>query len=230
MSGGDFGELVNARDLGGLPTADGRRIRHGALVRADSPHRLSAAGWDALWNAGVRTVIDLRHGREREEFVDAAPRPDGVTSLWCQLEDPDDAEFIKKWWAQLLGPFYYRDAVERYDHQLVRLVRAVVGAPDGSVLFHCMLGRDRTGLAALVLLALAGVPAETIAADHALSFPLVRSIDRHDHLVCELASEQVADHRRAIVDLLDEIDLASSLVEAGLAAGELERLRRRLVA
>jgi hypothetical protein len=52
--------LVNARDLGGYPTTDGRAIRWGALVRSDSLSSLTPAGRSALLAHGVRTVIDLR--------------------------------------------------------------------------------------------------------------------------------------------------------------------------
>jgi len=54
-----------------LPTVDGGRTRSGALVRSDSPHRLTDAGWAAAWDHGIRTVIDLRHAHERDEAVDA---------------------------------------------------------------------------------------------------------------------------------------------------------------
>ncbi|BCJ69607.1 tyrosine-protein phosphatase [Polymorphospora rubra] len=50
----------NARDLGGLPTVDGGRVRHRAVVRADSPHALTADGIAALRAYGVTRIIDLR--------------------------------------------------------------------------------------------------------------------------------------------------------------------------
>ena len=50
----------NVRDLGGLPTADGGTTRWGALVRADCLGKLTADGRRALYDYGVRTVIDLR--------------------------------------------------------------------------------------------------------------------------------------------------------------------------
>ena len=44
---------LNVRDLGGLPTRDGRETRFGAVVRADSVRALSVEGWDALLAYGV---------------------------------------------------------------------------------------------------------------------------------------------------------------------------------
>ena len=51
---------TNARDLGGLGTSDGRMTRWGAVVRSDTPARLTATGWSALYAYGIRTIITLR--------------------------------------------------------------------------------------------------------------------------------------------------------------------------
>ena len=44
----------NVRDVGGLPTTDGGTVRVGALVRGDSPHRLTADGIAAVHGYGIR--------------------------------------------------------------------------------------------------------------------------------------------------------------------------------
>src|SRR5207237_3157705 len=51
---------LNVRDLGGLPTEDGGQMRYGQVVRADSVRQLTDAGWKAVADYGVRTVVDLR--------------------------------------------------------------------------------------------------------------------------------------------------------------------------
>ena len=67
----DWEGCLNARDLGGLPAAGGRRTRWGAVVRADAPDHLTAAGWAAVRAHGVRTVVDLRN----EDELGARRRP-----------------------------------------------------------------------------------------------------------------------------------------------------------
>ena len=47
---------TNVRDLGGLRTCDGRMTRWRAVVRSDSPARLTPAGWSALYAYGIRTM------------------------------------------------------------------------------------------------------------------------------------------------------------------------------
>ena len=57
---------LNVRDLGGHRTEDGGETSYGAIVRADSVHQLTEAGWEALVAYGIRTVVDLRGHHERE--------------------------------------------------------------------------------------------------------------------------------------------------------------------
>ena len=65
--------LFNARDLGGLPTADGGQIRWGALVRSDLLPRLTPAGQAALLEHGVSTLVDVRFPDEVAHDWDAYP-------------------------------------------------------------------------------------------------------------------------------------------------------------
>ena len=66
----DWEGALNARDTGGLPTADGRHIRSGALVRSDVLTRLTPSGRAALIDHGVRTVVDVRTSEEIGRDVD----------------------------------------------------------------------------------------------------------------------------------------------------------------
>ena len=80
----DWQGCHNARDLGGLRTADGGETRWGAVVRADAPDQLSADGWAALEAHGIRTIVDLRNDDElRPDLVD---RPPGLTTLHLPLD------------------------------------------------------------------------------------------------------------------------------------------------
>ena len=165
----DWDGCRNVRDLGGLPTADGGRIRRGALVRADSLERLTAGGWAALEAHGVRTVIDLRNHDELGD--DAAPRPDGVTTIHLPLDGMEDTEFWDQWVdrPEFGTPHYYGPWLERFPDRAARVLAAIAQAEPGGVAYHCMGGRDRTGLVTMLVLAAAGVPPEAVAEDYALS-------------------------------------------------------------
>ena len=56
----DWPHCRNARDLGGLPTVQGARVRDGALIRSDHHARLTPAAVAGIRASGVRRIIDLR--------------------------------------------------------------------------------------------------------------------------------------------------------------------------
>jgi protein-tyrosine phosphatase len=164
----------NVRDLGGLPTVHGGRVAWGALVRADSLCRLTAAGRRALIEHGVRTVLDVRFPSE----VALEPHPfrggaGGVRYLNVPVNagrTPAEDDAVSAAFAAVRT----REEANRLALDLnavgfARIVVAFARAPGGGVVVHCHAGKDRTGLAAALLLALVGVPDDAIAADYALS-------------------------------------------------------------
>ena len=155
------------RDLGGIRTRDGRTIRKGALFRARSLDHLDAADWAALHAAGVRTLIDLRNADERA----AAPTPDGITALHLPLDGIDDRAFWDEWSAdwRFGTPVYYGPHLTHFPERSLAVLTAIADAAPGGVLYHCMGGRDRTGMVTMLVLALVGVAPEDIAADYDLS-------------------------------------------------------------
>jgi protein-tyrosine phosphatase len=192
---------VHARDLGGLPAAGGRVTRHGALVRSGSVDRLSASGWDAVVAHGVRTVIDLRN--DDEIAGDAGPRPPELTTLRVPLDAMEDREFWDVWsTTPAFGtPLYYRPFLERLPHRAEAVLEAIASAPPGGVLFHCVRGRDRTGLVTMLVLAAADVQPEAIADDY------VRSVDdAADPQLAAFLAEQGTTARAALLDALDGLD------------------------
>jgi protein-tyrosine phosphatase len=213
----DWQGCVNVRDLGGLRTVDGGRTRWGAVVRSGSPDQLTAAGWSALREHGVRTIVDLRNDDERR--VEA--RPAGITTVHVPLDGVEDSEFWAEWATgpQFGTPLYYRPHLERFPERNARAVAAVAGAEPGGVLIHCVGGKDRTGQLAMLLLALAGVTPEEIAADYCLS--------------CGLEDEFLARRGTSpadvIVSTLADLDVEGYLRASGVGDPELAALRARLV-
>jgi protein-tyrosine phosphatase len=165
----DWEGCRNVRDLGGLPAAGGARTRPRALVRADSLERLTARGWAALEAHGVRTVIDLRN--DDEVGADDAPRPPAVATIHFPLDGMEDTEFWDVWMhrPEFGTPHYYGPWLERFPDRARAVLSAIAGAQPGGVAIHCVGGKDRTGLVTMLVLAVAGVPAEDAAGDYALS-------------------------------------------------------------
>jgi hypothetical protein len=229
----EWAGCVNVRDLGGLPTRDGGATRRSAVVRADSLDRLTPEGWESLYAYGIRTVVDLREG---DELSTTVSRPDGVTVVHVPLDDNDDTAFW--YWAlddDMDGtPLYYRPFLERKADRCVAALTAVARAEPGGVVVHCGIGRDRTGLVALLLLALAGVEPEAIVADYTLSgerlkryFGDTRRPVGEDPIVERLA-EQGTTIAEVLNDLLTAVDIEASLTAAGLTAIDLQAIRARM--
>jgi protein-tyrosine phosphatase len=156
----------NIRDLGGLPTEDGAETRFRVVVRADDVGLLSPAGWDALLDYGVRKIVDLRHEDPpyesplevvRVPLLDA-PIIREVDELLVDVDDP------VAWRCR-----HYLFFLERLPQSFARAVTAVAEGTNETVLVHCAGGVDRTGLVTALLLRVAGVGVEAIAADYAES-------------------------------------------------------------
>jgi protein-tyrosine phosphatase len=221
-------DCANVRDLGGLPIAGGGLTRRGAVVRGDAPDRLTAAGWEALVAHGVRTIVDLRN--DDELGAGAAPRPAGVATVHVPLDGIEDREF----WDQLddrpeFGtPLYYRPFLGRFPERVARAVTAVARAdPGGGVLVHCGRGRDRAGLVSGLLLAVAGVGAEEIAADYALGAEHVADQDQRTVIDAFLA-ERGSSAREAMLEAFASLDVPAYLRDAGVVQGDLDAVRARL--
>lgn len=213
---------TNVRDLGGLQTCDGRMTRPGAIVRSDTPARLTAAGWSALYEYGIRTIITLRtHGLVENELDIAPPYPDLVT-VQVEIEDVTDQEFVQQWASTELWstPLYYQDALRRWPQRHAAAISAVAQARPGGVLFHCIRGHDRTGIIALLLLTLAGVTSEDIIADYELSLDPERD---------EILAREHSSVRGALFGALEGLNMDSYLRMGGTSQGDLAAVRRRLL-
>ena len=71
--------LVNARDLGGLKRKDGSATPFGVFYRSESVDLILGDGWQQLYDAGIRTIVDLRQHSESDK--DMNPRPDWLHTI-----------------------------------------------------------------------------------------------------------------------------------------------------
>jgi protein tyrosine/serine phosphatase len=202
-------------------------------VRSDAPDELTDAGWQALRDHGIETIVDLRDEREREALP---ARAEGAAIHASVLDFSEEAfwESLRQAPWDTLG--FYRAILARWPERFAAAFRAVARAEAGGVLIHCQVGRDRTGLLAALLLTVAGVPAEEIAADYALSADRLRPLyvrlirEATDEAArAELEQENVSEAAWMLA-LLDELDAERYLLDGGCAAADLDAVRTRLIA
>lgn len=165
----------NFRDLGGLPVTGGGSTRFGLAYRADRLCTLSEADLHRLEAAGIRHVFDLRSETEATDFPDLLPAGASYARLPMTSDETFQARTIYERIVDGAIKFYgeaemvagYVRILQNFGPSFARIVRQVAsGEP---VVIHCTAGKDRTGVAVMLLLDLAGVAAEHVVADYALS-------------------------------------------------------------
>jgi hypothetical protein len=213
---------INVRDLGGIPARSGALTRRGAIVRSDTPARLTPAGWNSLYDFGIRTIVTLSTlGHEEIELSFKPPFTDIVVRQMA-IEDLSDKEFLYKWAASDLWctPLYYKDALARWPRRHAAVISAIAQASAGGVLIHCKRGNDRTGIITLLLLSLVGVPAEEIIAEYELSPDPERD---------EILAREHTSTGEALMDALEGLDVHKYLLSGGASQKDLDLIRKRLL-
>ena len=171
----------NFRDLGGYATGDGRRVRWGRAYRSGVMSYLTDADRVRLDGLGLRTVCDFRAPGERKREPTNWQSPGTQVLHWdydfrsvslrAVLADVDVAE---------LSP----EIAHRCMTELYRRLPTLFAAPyaglfrklaDGEspLVFHCAAGKDRTGIAAALILISLGVPRDTVVGDYVLTDSVV---------------------------------------------------------
>jgi protein-tyrosine phosphatase len=165
----NFPATVNARDLGGYPTADGKVTHWESLVRADSTSRLTPQGAQAVMDYGVRTIIDLRFIEEKEHHPSVFENANhGTRYFFHSLLGESWERFIERG-GVFNDSYWYGSFLDLSQSQIGHVLGLIADAPPGGVLYHCAVGKDRTGVLSMLLLTNAGVPQEIVAQDYALS-------------------------------------------------------------
>ncbi|WP_127782051.1 tyrosine-protein phosphatase [Rhodococcus sp. X156] len=165
----DLQGAVNVRDLGGLPTADGRTVRSGRLLRSDSLSELTESDVRTLVDElQLELIIDLRAAAEveRDGRGPLAQRPVRFANLPLQGQHQVRLDLAADAGQDGDLAAHYASYLEHSGPNLVAAARLLGQTRTASVV-HCAAGKDRTGiLVALVLQAL-GVAAEEVVADYA---------------------------------------------------------------
>jgi protein-tyrosine phosphatase len=232
---------LNARDLGGYQTADGRQTRWGAVVRSDYPGRLSPAGRQALIDYGVRTIVDLRLPDELEEHPHPFSAAGSHDVMYAHrpfikpgVPPPPNLDEIT-----MLEN--YIGIIDQFQDSVAAVMQAIATAPEGVVLVHCAIGKDRTGITCAMLLELAGVDRDTIGLDYALTDECLAP-ERDDWLENgpgerEEREQFLLKHMpraEVIVAVLEHLDrrhggTGDYLATGGVSDQDLDRLRQRLL-
>ena len=183
----DVEGLKNARQLGGYIGVDGRRVRDGLLIRTEGLDKLSEEAANALAEKySVSYVVDFRMGYERALAADQTIP--GAENEWISvyemdMTDPENVALMKRI-SQLdsalqksveyaktgkLASLYTEILLSERGQQGYARFFDILLEADGPVLWHCTHGKDRTGVAAALVLYALGVDEDTIMQDFLLT-------------------------------------------------------------
>ena len=227
---------VNVRDVGGLPTVDGRTTRSGVLVRSDNLQGLTERDVEKLVGEhGVRTVLDLRTtgevhlegpgplvGRAAHHHLSLIPEEPGEPDA-AEVDRAVDQAAIPSWKdrssrrgerpTDMSG--YYLGYVEDAPDEVAQALRLIADPSSGTSVVHCAAGKDRTGTIVALALSLAGVRREAVVADYAVT------AERIDRVLARLKASPTYGPD------LEEATVADLMPEAASMESFLDEVDRR---
>ena len=181
----DLKGLVNTRDLGGLPAAEGN-IAPNKLIRSGKLYKLPDETANALKQYGITTIVDLRIYTECDETPDtlwegveyrhlpvlctATPgitreksmrRTMSIEAKRIKKEFGTTDNYMKEMYRSI---FFNQEAKIR----LTEVLRLII-ENEGCILWHCSAGKDRAGIVAMLVESLLGVDKQTISHDYVIS-------------------------------------------------------------
>lgn len=174
-----FDGAHNFRDLGGYETVDGKRVRWGRLYRSDKLSDLSATDERYLEQLQIRRIVDFRSEAERLEAPNRiAPdssirmvnKPIAITA--AAVEDMGKKLTNADTTAAEMRQFLIdanRQMVEEFTPVYREYMQELLRDANYPTVFHCTAGKDRTGLAAALVLSALNVPRDTIMQDYLAS-------------------------------------------------------------
>lgn len=248
----------NTRDLGGLSTADGRAIAVGRLIRSGDLHKCTDEDIELLRDGhGLARVVDFRTAKEREGAPDPQDRMQGVdfadlpvfseaaVGITHEGGMAGDLAALKRFSGnarETIRGLYVTCLLGEDGKRAYReFFETLLAAEGGATLWHCTEGKDRAGLASVLVEYALGVPMPHIRADYLATNLFARG--RAEEILDALAGHGLLEHVDLDVDAIfyasmDYLDAALEAVEqecggmdaylaAVLGVGERERERLR---
>ena len=240
-----FEGASNFRDLGGYRSALGGTVRWGMVYRAGRLDRLTPSDLGEFKALGIRTVFDLRREDEREQAPDPVPNVHLCLMSKVQAKSPlPHAELLVEHdhGVQFLRELY-RGLLAHATTEIGTLFSTLAEPDAMPAVFHCAVGKDRTGLVAALLLTSLGVDREAVLDDFELTNEHVDQAQR-EQLVRRMADRGIGPEaaagilgapRECMAGALDELESQYGGIErylreqCGVDSDALRTLRRTLL-
>lgn len=171
-----FKSVYNFRDIGGYPVRGGKTVAWRRVFRSGEFRNVTREDLDRLTKElGVNYVIDLRSELElKNNGKGLLPECDIKYCNIAFMADGGDPEANRKRYASLtnMGDFYLELMRQKeFGVKVVQALEMIAEPENHPLVFHCAVGKDRTGMLAAMLLKLLGVREADIIEDYTLSEP-----------------------------------------------------------
>lgn len=220
--------IVNCRDLGGYPSRYGV-TQFGRFIRCGTVIRPTDADIKALKELNVSTVIDLRGDFETVNQPNNFERlTENVSHISLYELNVADVKGAKIELSDV-----YKIIVDSYKENIAKVLKTIADAPDGAVLYHCFLGKDRTGILSMLLLTIAGVDEDDIVADYQLTFTyLEKFIRNNSDKLWETDMKMhysLPETMRTLIEYINEKygSVTEYILQTGVTETEIEKIRKR---
>ncbi|MPZ98265.1 MAG: hypothetical protein GEU80_02825 [Dehalococcoidia bacterium] len=164
----DFEQVFNFRDLGGYLTSDGRQVRWRRLFRSAELQRMSPEeAQRCRADFGIATVIDLRSEGEANHPRGFGPFiHEGIVRHHFPMGDANSKYAARESGEWIPG---YVGMLQQYGPMWAEATRLLAREEAYPALFHCVTGKDRTGVLAALVLGALGVDRDTVIEDYSES-------------------------------------------------------------
>lgn len=234
-----FNGLLNCRELGGMPLAGGKLFKNKVFVRSDINTQLSDETIKAMVKYGITADVDLRATVEAKREIDPLSKSSSINYYNVPLFDGDPnvdddptMDFLK---THILGDYYIL-IFEDYKPQMARVLRLFLDNTSGITLFHCAVGKDRTGVVAAVLYLLAGASHEDIVNNYKVSFEYGKAVlsvvyDQKTPLLKHTARSDAENMEKLLahIDSKYHGNIVEYLQSLGLSDSEIISLRNKCI-
>jgi protein-tyrosine phosphatase len=173
--------VINFRDLGGYRNHDGNTVAWRRIFRSGNFRNITPDDYARIEKEiGLTTVIDLRSSEETEQqgkwhFREAGIRYHHIPFPGGGGNKKEEARVLNE--CTNLGDFYlYIINRKEFKKQIIDALKVIADPKNHPLVFHCAIGKDRTGILSAILLSILGIDDAVIIEDYTLSGPAVEKL------------------------------------------------------
>lgn len=172
----------NMRDLGGYTTQENKQVKWGKLLRSGDLNELTVKDLQYLDNFPLLTDIDFRSLPEKENAPDKYPQS-LKKYIWLPIDagDMSDIKITETSQIPLMMKEAYRTIIRKFQNEYKTFFRILAENGRTPLLFHCSAGKDRTGIAAALILSALEVDRSVVMEDYMLSAEYIKG--KYDFLI-----------------------------------------------